>query len=503
MTVVLKMTAALKWRPPVCTMGSLAEGDRAQTVEDGVPNVADEILIVDDQAEVLEHLSKHLSGRGFEVHRAQDCEAARKVFVARKGQLSLVVLDLDLGAGKPSGFTLLEEFKKERPELPVIILTGKGGVREAVKAMKLGAEDFLEKDLYLSEHLEQSVAKVRKLMEVLEAYRKLEARTEELERTADYYGGLVRNKYQMVGQSRAMQELRAKITALVDIPRPVLIRGERGTGKELVAAQIHYRSGRRASRPFVVVNSAAFSGSLLESEMFGHEKGAFTGADRQRIGRFEQANGGTLFLDEIGNMSVEFQEKILRVIEYQRFERVQGSETIEVDVRVVAATNADLETLMSGGRFRADLYDRLTFQTVHVPALRERREDIPLLVEHFLERLRREVPGAAVREFSKGALEKLADYDWPGNVRQLRNAVERTAVFLDVEVVEPEHIELEPMGVGRRSGTFAEQVQRFEEALVTDALRRCGYHQKKAADALGLTYDQFRHYYRKFGLAEL
>jgi len=389
------------------------------------------------------------------------------------------------------------------PELPIIILTGKGGTRDAVKAMKLGAADFLEKDIYLTEHLELSVRKAQKLVEALQACRKLEARAEELERTADYYSGLVRGRYQMVGTSAAMQELRSKVQALVDIPRPVLIRGERGTGKELVAAQIHYRSKQRSQSPFVVVNCAAFSGSLLESEMFGHEKGAFTGADRQRIGRFEQADGGTLFLDEIGNMAVEFQEKILRVIEYQRFERVQGSETIEVDVRMVAATNSDIERMMAEGRFRPDLYDRLAFQTVHVPALRERREDIPLLIEHFLAKLRREVPAITVKEFSPEAQAKLMGYDWPGNVRQLRNAVERTAAFLDVEVVQPEHIELEPAGAGTREGDFAEQVQKFEETLVTEALRKSGYSQKRAAQMLGLTYDQFRHYYRKFGLSEL
>lgn len=466
-------------------------------------NRIDEILIVDDQPEVLEHLSKQLAVRGFRVHLAGDSDSALKAFRKRSGELTLVVLDLDLGEGRDSGFNLLKIFKNECVDLPVIILTGKGGVGDAVKAMKLGAADFLEKNIYLTEHLELSVKKVQKLVEALNACRRLQKRTEELERTADYYSGLVRSRYRMVGQTSVMQEMRAKITALADIPRPALIRGKRGTGKELVAAQIHYRSKRRASKPFVVVNCAAFSGSLLESEMFGHEKGAFTGAERQRIGRFEQADGGTLFLDEIGNMGIDFQRKILRVIEYQRFERVQGSETIAVDVRVVAATNADLESMMADGRFRPDLYDRLAFQTVHVPELRERREDVPLLVEHFLSRLRREVPAVTVRKFSETAHDKLMDYDWPGNVRQLRNIVERTAAFLDVEVVEPDHIELEPVEPGRRGGNFGEQVQRLERTLVMDALRRSDYSQKRAAEFLGLTYDQFRHYYRKFKLSEL
>ena len=465
--------------------------------------MGDEILIVDDQPEVLEHLRKQLVERGFTVHCATGVDGAVKSFDDRLGSLSLVLLDLDLGQGRDSGFSLLKTFRTRCPDLPIIILTGKGGVGDAVKAMKLGATDFLEKDIYLAEHLELSVRKAQELVRILEAHRQLQQRTHELERTADFYSGLVRSRYQMVGETPVMQELRAKITALVDIPRPVLIRGERGTGKELVAAQIHYRSRKRAAKPFVVVNCAAFSGSLLESEMFGHEKGAFTGADRQRIGRFEQADGGTLFLDEIGNMSVDFQEKMLRVIEYQRFERVQGSETVEVDVRVVAATNADIEKMMTDGHFRPDLYDRLAFQTVHVPALRERREDVPLLVEHFLSRLRREVPAVTVREFSEDALDRLMDYNWPGNVRQLRNVVERTAAFLDVEVVEPEHIELEPSVPRRRNATFAEQVQHLERTLVIDALRRSGFSQKRAADLLGLTYDQFRHYYRKFKLSDL
>ena len=461
----------------------------------------EEILIIDDQPEVVEHLRKLLTNRGFLVLSAGSSQSALAEFRRHHASLTLAILDLDLGEPGSSGLGLLETFKGEHPEVPVVILTGKGGVREAVQAMRLGAADFLEKDLYLSEHLDLTVRKVQEFLKVLAEHRRLRARTEQLERAADYYGGIIRRQYQMVGESRAMQQLAGKVAALADIPRPVLIRGERGTGKELVAAQVHYR-GRRAGHPFVVVNCAAFSGGLLESEMFGHEKGAFTGADRRRIGRFEQADGGTLFLDEIGNMSPDFQGKVLRVIEYQRFERVQGSETVSVNVRVIAATNADLERLMAEGRFRPDLYDRLAFQTVHVPPLRERLEDMPLLVEHFLDRLRQEVPAVRVRSFSDAAVEKLAGYDWPGNVRQLRNVVERTAAFLDVETVEPEHIELEPTR-RRADGSFNQQVEQLERSLVSDAFRRAGYSQKRAAGLLGLTYDQFRHYYRKFNLSKL
>ncbi len=456
-----------------------------------------EILLVDDQQEVLDHLEKVLGLRNYEVFTARSGEEGLRQLAERASSLSLVILDLDLGGGSDQGLDVLAKMKQSCPDVPVMILTGKGTTRNAVRAMKLGAVDFLEKDLYIAEHLEVRVDRVKQFLALVEENRRLKREGERLRRTASYYQDLIRERYELVGGSQSMVELRNKVTAVASIPRPVLIRGARGTGKELVAAQIHYR-GSRAAKPFVVVNCAAVHGELLESELFGHEKGAFTGADTRRIGRFEMADGGTLFLDEIGNMAIDFQEKILRVIEYQQFERLRGTETIKVDVRIVAATNANLEQLMTDGKFREDLYDRLSFQTIHIPPLREHPDDIRALVGHFLARFRVEVPSVAAERFSDRALEKLMKYPWPGNVRELKNVVERAATLAEEDLVDVRHLELRnPPGKGA-TGSFAEHIQEVERSLIMDALERADYSQTRAAKLLDMSYDQFRHYYRKY-----
>ena len=455
-----------------------------------------EILLVDDQAEVLDHLKKMLASRGYTVFTASSGEEGLKRLGERAATLGLVILDLDLGAGSEQGLDVLQRMKAAHPDVPVMILTGKGTTRNAVKAIKLGAVDFLEKDLYVAEHLEARVDRVNRFLELVEENRRLRREGEVLRRTARYYHDLIRERYELVGSSQLMVELRNKITALASIPRPVLIRGERGTGKELAAAQIHYR-GLRASKPFVVVNCAAVHGELLESELFGHEKGAFTGADSRRIGRFEMADEGTLFLDEIANSSLEFQQKILRVIEYQEFQRLRGAETIKVDVRVVAATNANLEVLMQAGRFREDLYDRLAFQTVHTPPLRSHAGDVPELVAHFLARFRKDVPSVVVERATDRALGKLAAYPWPGNVREFKNVIERAAALAPGGEIDAGHLDLrDPLTEG--GADFAEQVRRLERTLIKDALERADYSQARAAELLGMSYDQFRHYYRKY-----
>jgi transcriptional regulator with GAF, ATPase, and Fis domain len=299
------------------------------------------------------------------------------------------------------------------------------------------------------------------------------------------------------------------------VPRPVLILGERGTGKELVAAAIH-RISPRAQRPFITMNCAAVTETLLESELFGHEPGAFTGATKRKEGKFELAHGGTLFLDEIGNMSLEFQQKILRVLEYPRFERVAGTQTIEVDVRVIAATNSDLHAEMSEGKFRRDLYDRLTFEVIQLPPLRERMEDVPVLAVHFLSMFRADVPGIVAREFTGAALEKLVEYDFPGNVRELKNVVERAAYACDRPAIDAADV-VRALPPSAASGAAAadtahfvddpslplpERTAAFEKAICKDALERARWNQREAAESLGMTYDQFRHLYRKYGLAK-
>ena len=458
------------------------------------------ILIVDDQPEVCTFLSSMLGQKGFEALVAHTPEQALARVRDRREELGLVLLDLSLTAGRCDGLDVLRRIKADDPQMPVIILTAKGTIRRAVEAIKLGAADFLEKDLYLAEHLEMSVEKVRRLLAVVEENR-------QLRRRASAYDEELRRRYRLVGESPALRQVLEQAEAVASVPRPVLIRGERGTGKELIAAHIHFRSPR-ASGPFITVNCAAFSGGLLESELFGHEKGAFTGAEERRLGRFELADGGTLFFDEVANMASEFQEKVLRTVEYQEFERVGGTETVRVNVRLVTATNADLEQLMRQGRFRRDLYDRLAFAEIEAPPLREHGEDIPLLVEHFQRELLREVPGLTPKTFSQAALQRLRRHPWPGNVRELRNVVERTVSWVKAAHIEPHHLLLEepderpgglPVGGG---GDFHELVESYQRRLVRRTLRDARHNQREAARQLGMTYDQFRHYYRKFKLAE-
>ena len=459
------------------------------------------ILVVDDQPEVCSFLASVLGEKGFGVLTAHTPEQALAAFRTQHEALGLVLLDLSLTAGRSDGLDVLRQMKAVDPGVPAIILTGKGTIRRAVEAIKLGAADFLEKDLYLAEHLEVSVEKVRRLLAVVEENRQLRQQRDRLQRRATAYDEVLRRRYALVGESPALKRVLEQVETVAAVPRPVLIRGERGTGKELIAAQIHFRSAR-ADGPFITVNCAAFSGGLLESEMFGHEKGAFTGADARRLGRFELADGGTLFFDEVGNMPVEFQQKVLRTVEYQEFERVGGSETVSVDVRVVAATNTDLEQLMREGRFRRDLYDRLTFAEVVVPPLRERLEDVPLLVEHFQEQLVAEVPGLSPKVFSEATLERLRAYPWPGNVRELRNVVERTVSSVEADTIEPHHLRLEERLEPPEAGNFHQRVEAYQRRLIEKALRDSRASQRQAADLLGMTYDQFRHYYRKFHLAQ-
>jgi DNA-binding NtrC family response regulator len=305
-----------------------------------------------------------------------------------------------------------------------------------------------------------------------------------------------------IGQSRVFLDVVEQAVGFARIPRPILIRGERGTGKELLARLVHAASPRR-DKPYLIVNCGAFQDELLVSHLFGHERGAFTGAVDRRAGVFERAHGGTLFLDEIANLSRHAQARLHRVVEYGTFERVGGTEPIQVDVRVVAATNADLKGLIERGEFMPDLYDRLRFAEIVLPPLRERRDDIPLLIRHFVERLHEELPDLGEARFSDAATRDLVAYQWPGNVRELKNVIERlyvsdrdrtiTSAELPLEITSPEPIR----------GTFTQRVSAFEKALLLSALKDAGGNQRTAAQQLGMSYDQFRHHYRKYGLGEL
>ena len=327
----------------------------------------------------------------------------------------------------------------------------------------------------------------------------------------------------LVGEAPAFRAALAQVSQLAALDRPVLVVGERGTGKELVAARLTYLSPRW-DKPFVKLNCATLAESLLDSELFGHEAGAFTGATRRRLSRFEIADGGTLFLDEIATASLAVQEKILRVIEYGSFERVGGNEVQHVDVRVIAATNVDLPRLAEAGRFRSDLLDRLAFDVVTIPPLRERAEDVPLLAEHFARAMTRELGREAFPGFTAAALDALGAYPWPGNVRELKNVVERSlyrwprpdeplgeivfdafasphrpqaALAASASLVPPVASAPAPAPA---EGDFRARVAAYERALLAEALARYRFNQRRTAAALGLTYDRLRHYLRKHAL---
>jgi psp operon transcriptional activator len=303
----------------------------------------------------------------------------------------------------------------------------------------------------------------------------------------------------IIGNSNALLEVLKQAETFAAAPRPLVIRGERGTGKEMMALFIHGKSPFSAG-PFVAVNCAVFNDELLASELFGHEKGAFTGAVSQRRGCLEKAAGGTLFFDEVGNMSLRFQESLLRVLESKKFERLGGRDTLEAHVRYIFATNADLETMMARGDFRKDLYDRIAFVTLTLPPLRQRREDIPLLITHFTRMLAQEIPNFEPRRFSTEAVYQMVQYYWPGNIRELKNVVERLLLQPGEDLVLTSDLPLEITAAAPAGKTFNEKVEAFKKHLVLSAWLDSGKNQKKAADKLGISYDQFRHYFRKFGL---
>jgi two-component system response regulator AtoC len=383
-----------------------------------------QVLIVDDEPNLRKILAAQLSRDGYEVMLAEDGEQGLSML--REHHIDLVVTDLKMP--KVDGMTLLREALKETPDLPIVMITAHGTVDTAVEALKLGAFDYLTKP-FDKDEVRQVVAKALKTRALAQE----EATTEPIGATKDPGA-----RFGIIGSSPGLTDLYAVLERVADTPTTVLITGESGTGKELVARALHEHSTRK-DKPFIKVNCAAIPKELIESELFGYERGAFTGAVSSKPGRFELANGGTLFLDEVGEIPVEMQVKLLRALQESEFERVGGIKTIHVDVRLVAATNRDLKKLIAANAFREDLFYRLNVVSIRLPALRERETDIPLLVEHFLakfnERLKKQVVGVEPE-----AADILSAYGWPGNIRELENVMERSVLFCDAQKLRVEDL---------------------------------------------------------------
>jgi len=373
------------------------------------------VLIVDDEPSIVQSLKALLTDEGFEVITASNGYEALKLIESESPDLVL----LDIWMPGIDGIETLKEIKKDNPFIQVIIITGHGTIETAVNATKLGAYDLIEKPL--------SIEKVIVAINNALNFRRLEEENRYLRKKTI-------EKHSITGNSLPVQELKRQIATAAPTDSWILISGENGTGKELVARTIHQMSNR-AHQPLIVVNCAAIPEELIESELFGHEKGAFTGATGKKRGKFELANNGTIFLDEIGDMSLKTQAKILRALEEQKFQRVGGSRTISVNVRVVAASNKDLEAEIKAGKFREDLYYRLNVIPIQVLPLRERREDIPFLVDTFLEEFAKQTRSTS-KKMSPQALDTLGDYPWPGNVRELKNLLERLAIMVEKDVID-------------------------------------------------------------------
>ena len=460
------------------------------------------ILVADDEPNLRKVLAAQLRRDGYEVRAVADGAAAIAAIDA--GEVDVVVTDLRMP--KIDGMAVLKHATARHPDVPVIVITAHGTVDTAVEALKLGAFDYITKPFDRTE-----------LRNVIDKA----ARTGELQRE-QLSAPEERGRYRIIGQSPPMQEVYSVIEKVADTPSTVLITGESGTGKELIALALHENS-RRASKSFVRVNCAAIPPDLIESELFGYERGAFTGAVTSKPGRFELADGGTLFLDEIGEIPVSMQVKLLRALQEQEFERVGGIRTIRVDVRLIAATNRDLQIEIEAGRFREDLFYRLNVVHMELPPLRQRTSDVPLLLEHFVEKLNARL-GRSLRGISEEALGLLIAHPWRGNIRELENVVERCMLFCEGDRVEVEHLppevrnasgELLASSDGRAAGAIGgadaalglkeavkEATSRIERGLIVRALEQTGHNVTHAARLLKISRKSLQTKMKELGLRD-
>ncbi len=448
------------------------------------------VLIIDDEESIRESLIGILKDEGFRPLYAQNGEEG--LAMAREEDPDLILLDIWMpGIDGIETLTRLREF---RPEQMVIMMSGHGTIETAVKATRLGAYDFIEKPLSLEKVL-LAIQNAMKVGELVEENRALKAK--------------IAKEHEMIGKSSPISRLKEQIAMAAPTSGWVLITGENGTGKELVARAIHHNSQRR-SKPFIEVNCAAIPEELIESELFGHEKGAFTGATAQRKGKFDQAHEGTLFLDEIGDMSLKTQAKVLRILQERKFERVGGNRTIEVDVRVIAATNKDLEEGIRKGEFREDLFYRLNVLPLQVPPLRERQDDISLLADHFLQVFcSKEI--RETKQLSPAAMEALRRYPWPGNVRELKNLIERLVIMTPEQLITPVHL---PPAFSRsgpaaaspaafpegEDATFRVAREAFERDYILRKLEENDWNVSKTAEAVEIERSNLHRKIKAFGI---
>jgi two-component system response regulator AtoC len=481
------------------------------------------VLVVDDDKDIRLLLTDLLKGDGYRVQAVGTGTEA--LAAVAKERPDLVMMDVKLP--DQDGLTVLKELKRSHSDLEVIVMTAFGGSSTAIKAMEQGAYDYVTKPFDIDDLL----ATLKRVFEHADMSNEVSALRLELGKSAA-------ERERIVGSSRPMMEVYKLIGKVASSDATVLITGESGTGKELVAEALH-RASKRNPHPLVKVSCAALPESLLETELFGHEKGSFTGAMTMRKGRFEMANKGTIFLDEIGEMTLGTQTKLLRILQEREFERIGSNTPIKVDIRVITATNRNLAEEVEKSRFREDPYYRLNVIHIHMPPLRDRKEDIPLLTEHFLVKYRH-APGAIPTTISEEALDKLVNYDWPGNVRELENAVERAVVLSRGNLITPEHLpfgdareardrarlsarargkasasngqtdaaaaDLEaPAGEeegGAVNGSFKSAVADLEKRLILDALERAGGNRSKAAEELGIYRRLLYAKLREYGLGD-
>ncbi|MGD0822917.1 MAG: sigma-54 dependent transcriptional regulator [Desulfomonilia bacterium] len=442
------------------------------------------ILIVDDEENIRLSLKGGLEDEGYNTLLASSGEEGFKII--EKQDVDLILLDIWM-PGK-DGLQILEEIKAAGFTIPVIIMTGHGSIETAIRATRLGALDFIEKPLDLNKII-ITINNTIHLRALEEENALLKKKTEKDD--------------EIIGNSPAILRLKEQIDRVSPTDAWVLILGENGTGKELVSRRIH-KNSRRASYPFVEVNCAAIPQELIESELFGHEKGSFTGASERKRGKFDLAHNGTLFLDEIGDMSLPTQAKILRILQEQRFERVGGAQTIQVDVRVLTATNKNLEQEIAEGRFRQDLYYRLNVIPIYVPRLIDRRDDIPELVDHFL-KLFSPLKGGK-KTMTEGAIKKLMQHDWPGNVRELKNIIERLIIMTPGNTITADDI----MPLGTRTTSEMDKLfdmqelkdarAGFEKIFIERKLQQCGNNISKTADSIGVERSNLHRKIKSLGI---